>query len=192
MLNDAHPAPHILSPVSTDPWSMIHESAGESIVYAEVQRFRQIWILILVGFIALLSWYSFLLQIVIGEPFGTNPAPDILVLVLWVIFGILFPVWFLVMRLEVQVTRTDLRFRMYPLHLHWREFPLATIARAEAVTYRPLREYGGWGIRTGMKGWAYNVSGNWGVQVTLESGRSFLLGSLHPEELASAIQSGMA
>jgi hypothetical protein len=114
------------------------------------------------------------------------------VILLFVVFGILFPVWFLVMRLEVQVTRTDLRFRMFPLHLQWREFPLATIVEAEAVTYRPVREYGGWGIRIGRKGMAYNVSGNWGVQITLESGRSFLLGSLQPEKLASAIHSGMS
>ncbi len=171
---------------------MTRDSPGDSVVYSEEQRFRQIWILLLVGFIAILAWYSFLLQIVIGEPFGTNPAPDILVLILLVIFGIIFPVWFFVMRLEVQVTRTDLRFRMFPLHLKWREFPLATIVRAEAVTYRPILEYGGWGIRIGLKGWAYNVSGNRGVQVTLEGGRSFLLGSLQPERLASAIQSGMA
>jgi len=171
---------------------MTGESPGDSVVYSEEQRFRQIWILLLVGFIAILAWYSFLLQIVIGEPFGTNPAPDILVLILLVIFGIIFQVWFLVMRLEVQVTRTDLRFRMFPLHIQWREVPLATIVKAEAVTYRPILEYGGWGIRIGKKGWAYNVSGNRGVQVTLEDGKSFLLGSLQPERLASAIQSGMA
>ncbi len=171
---------------------MTRDSPGESVVYAEEQRFRQIWILILVGFIAMLAWYSFLLQIVLGEPFGTNPAPDILVLALLVLFGILFPVWFLVMRLEVQVTRTDLRFRLFPLHLQWREFPLATMVKAEAVTYRPIREYGGWGIRIGRKGKAYNISGNRGVQVTLEGGRSFLLGSLQPEKLALAIQSGIA
>jgi len=171
---------------------MIPKSPGESVIYAEEQRFRQIWILILVGFIAMLAWYSFLLQIVLGEPFGTNPAPDILVLALLVLFGILFPVWFLVMRLEVQVTRTDLRFRLFPLHLQWREFPLATIVKAEAVTYRPILEYGGWGIRIGRKGKAYNISGNRGVQVTLEGGRSFLLGSLQPEKLALAIQSGIA
>jgi len=178
--------------VNTDSCSMIRESPGDSVVYAEEQRFRQIWILLIVGFIAILAWISFLLQIVIGEPFGTNPAPDILVIVLLVIFGIIFPVWFFVMRLEVQVTRTDLRFRLFPLHLQWREFPLATIVEAEAVTYRPILEYGGWGIRIGRKGMAYNVSGNRGVQVTLEGGKSFLLGSLQPENLASAIQSGIA
>ena len=170
---------------------MTRYSPGDAVVYAEEQRFRQIWILMLVGFIAIHAWYSFLLQIVIGEPFGTNPAPDILVLILLVIFGIIFPVWFLVMRLEVQVTRTDLRFRMFPLHIQWREVPLATIVKAEAVTYRPILEYGGWGIRIGKKGWAYNVSGNRGVQVTLEDGKSFLLGSLQPERLATAIQSGI-
>ncbi len=115
--------------MSSDPCSMTRESSGESVVSAEEQRFRQIWILILVGFIAMLAWYSFLLQIVIGEPFGTNPAPDILVLALLVLFGILFPVWFLVMRLEVQVTRTDLRFRLFPLHLQCGNSPLPPLSK---------------------------------------------------------------
>ena len=61
-------------------------------LFSETQRFRQIWILLLVGLIALISWYSFFQQIILGMPFGNNPASDTAVAILLLIFGILFPV----------------------------------------------------------------------------------------------------
>ena len=168
---------------------MTRYSPDDLVVFSEEQRFRQIWILILIAFIAAIAWYSFIQQIVMGSPFGNNPAPDSVVLIILAVFGIIFPAWFIIMKLEIQVTQNALRFRMYPLHLSWREFPLDTIADATAVVYRPLREYGGWGIRIGRKGMAYNVSGNEGVQVTLRNGKSFLLGSLRATELGQALRS---
>jgi hypothetical protein len=65
--------------------------------------------------------------------------------------------------------------------------PFEAIQTYEAKTYRPLREYGGWGIRYGAAGKAYNVSGNLGVQLSLLSGRKIMLGSQKPEELVLAI-----
>ena len=160
-------------------------------LFSETQRFRQIWILLLVGLIALISWYSFFQQIILGMPFGNNPASDTAVAILLLIFGILLPVLFLVLKLETQVTRTALRFRFFPLHLKWREVPFGTIAEVKAVVYRPLREYGGWGIRFGRKGIAYNVSGDRGVQVTLKSGISFLIGTQRGEEMEQHLLSAI-
>jgi hypothetical protein len=54
-------------------------------------------------------------------------------------------------------------------------------------TYRPIRDYGGWGIRYGRGGKAYNVSGNRGVMLELSDGQKLLIGSQRPEELANAI-----
>jgi hypothetical protein len=163
-------------------------------LFNEIQRFRQPWVWFLVGGIACIAWYSFIRQVIFGDPFGSNPASDAGVIIILVIFGIIFPVWFLIMRLEIQVTSSSLRFRMFPLHMNWREVPFGTIDGVVAVVYRPIREYGGWGIRFGRKGIAYNVSGDRGVQVTLKSGKSFLLGSRRPEELGrvllSRIQTG--
>jgi hypothetical protein len=161
----------------------------EDLAYHEVQQFRQIWIVLIVAFLAAIAWYTFAVQIILGEPFGTNPAPDIVVLIILAIFGIAFPLWFFVMKLEIQVTGTALRFRMYPLHPSWKEVPFETVSNVMAVVYRPLREYGGWGIRFGRKGMAYNVSGDRGVQVTLKSGKSFLLGSLRAEDLELVLRS---
>lgn len=46
----------------------------------------------------------------------------------------------------------------------------------------------GWGVHFTSKGWLYNVSGFDAVQITLKSGKTFLLGSDEPEQLCSALQ----
>jgi hypothetical protein len=154
--------------------------------FSEVQRFRQVWVVILVGFIAVLSW-AFL----IGLLFKPDPSSVGIVIIVFIIFGVIFPVWFLIMKLEIRVGGLFLSYRMFPLHLSWREVAIGEIASAEAVTYRPILEYGGWGIRIGCRGWAYNVLGNRGVFIRRKSGTCFLLGSQRPEELAAVIQKAM-
>ncbi len=57
--------------------------------------------------------------------------------------------------------------------------------------YRPILEYGGWGIRYGLRGRAYNVSGNRGLRVELTNGKHILFGSAKPEELKLALDNMM-
>ena len=68
-----------------------------------------------------------------------------------------------------------------------RRIPIGQIARVEPRVYRPLGEFGGWGIR----GWggrvAYNVSGDTGVELTLADGRQILIGTQRAADLAGAI-----
>jgi hypothetical protein len=85
---------------------------------------------------------------------------------------------------EVRLDGLYVRFRPFTRRrrIGWRE-----IVRAEACRYRPLREYGGWGIRFGPRGKAYNVHGDRGVRLELTDGRRLLIGSQRPDELAAAI-----
>lgn len=95
--------------------------------------------------------------------------------------------FFAVVRMVVRVTPKGLDVAFHPLI--YRHIPLADIASCEARVYRPIREYGGWGVRWGWKGGrAYNVRGNRGVQLELRSGESVLLGSQRADELASVIR----
>lgn len=87
-----------------------------------------------------------------------------------------------------------MRTILFPDELHVRfgrrirfRIPLKNVVRAFPRTYRPISEYGGWGIRFGRSGRAFNMSGNRGVQLVLKSGRRVLIGSQRPEELAAAI-----
>jgi len=56
-----------------------------------------------------------------------------------------------------------------------------------AREYKPIREYGGWGIRYVIGGIAYNVYGNKGVQLILKNKKKVLVGTQKPEEFYQAI-----
>lgn len=154
--------------------------------HVEVQRFRQPWLLAIVLGIAGLMWWGFVTQIVLGRPWGTKPAPDAAVWALTVVFGILLPAWFLVGAMHTVVDDDGIRIRFFGVHR--RTIGIDRIAAAEAVTYHPLLDYGGWGIRLGLQGWCYNVSGNRGVRLRLVDGRTVMIGSGRADELAEAIR----
>jgi len=64
---------------------------------------------------------------------------------------------------------------------------LSNIARAQAVVYRPIRDYGGWGIRGFGNRRAWNVRGDRGVLLVRRDGSTLLIGSQRPRELLSAL-----
>ena len=160
--------------------------ATHPVLFREVQRFRDVWwVMVLVFGIAALQWWLLLAQLLSGRPVGDNPAPTAILLLYWLLFGVGLPVFFLLLRLEVEVTPNTVLIRYAPLFT--RQIAKNEIAGVEPLTYGPLREFGGWGIR----GWggrvAYNVRGNQGVELTLADGRRVLIGTQRADELAAAI-----
>ncbi len=160
---------------------------AEKVYYHEVQQFNQWWLWFLIIGIAGLFWYGFIQQIVFGTPFGSKPASNVGIWIFWIVFGIGFPLLFYTLRLIVKVCEDAIYVRFPPFHLRFQKIPLAKLEGYEVLTYSPISDYGGWGIRYGSIGKAYNVSGNRGVQLELLNGERILIGSQKPEELAAAI-----
>ncbi|MCS6844042.1 MAG: DUF6141 family protein [Caldilineales bacterium] len=155
-------------------------------LYREEQRFRSLWLWLLVLLVVALNWWIFLQQIVLGKPAGNRPGPDWLVWVIWLLFGVGLPIFFYRLALVVEVHDDAVHVRFAPLVN--RRIPAEEIQDVEATTYRPVREYGGWGVRgVSRRNVAYNVSGNRGVRLTLRDGSRVLIGSQQPEALATAI-----
>lgn len=75
-----------------------------------------------------------------------------------------------------------------PLRFLKRRIAWDEIERIYARTYRPLHEYGGWGIRRGKSGTAYNMRGNQGIQIELRNGRKILIGTQQPEAFLDAVR----
>lgn len=67
----------------------------------------------------------------------------------------------------------------------WRK----SVAVADIATVESVRNpwWWGWGIHLTPRGWLYNVSGCSAVEVTLNTGRRFRLGTDEPDALAQAI-----
>jgi hypothetical protein len=161
------------------------------LLYREVQYFRQVWLWAIVLGVAGLSIYALVEQLILDRPFGSKPAPDIGVLIIGIVFGLGLPLLFYRAKLTTEVVREGIHYRFFPFHLSTQKIPLGGVKTCEVITYSPLRDYGGWGIRYGSRGKAYNVSGNRGVRLELSNGKRILFGSQKPEELAAAVVSAM-
>lgn len=150
------------------------------VLYSETQVFRQWWLWVLVLLPA-----TILLGIIIGQ-IGENP---ISLVIIFFIIGLGFPLFIYELQLKTQVTEKGIYIRFFPLHWKWIIFKFDDINLVDAITYSPLMDYGGWGIRYGIKGRgkAYNVSGNLGVLITFKNGKNVLIGSKTHELLRDII-----
>lgn len=155
-------------------------------VFREVQR-TPLWVWLIVLPIAAFHWYWWFQQLLLKVPFGEKPAPDWLVLLLWLVLGVALPAFLFILRLETEVRSDALYFRYFPLHLSYHRMLLSQLTRYEVKTYNPIGEYLGWGIIEGRKYSAYTMSGDRGVQLWLSDGRRVLIGSRKPEKLLAAL-----
>jgi hypothetical protein len=160
--------------------------------FHEEQRFTQrwLWVLIILNMLvlAVIFGYGFIEQLVFGRPWGDRPVSDmtlILVGATVLLFSASMIYIFYTLRLITEVRDSGLYIRFYPFR--GSSIPYHNIKSCEARTYNPLREYGGWGIKYGRSGKAYNIIGNRGVQLVLDNQQRILIGSQHAEELEQAI-----
>ena len=156
--------------------------------YHEVQRFSSLgWIWLVILPIAGYIWYSAYQQLIVGQPVGTRPAPDLMLIIYWLAFGIAMPLFFLWGGMRTEVRTDGLYIEALPLAFCSQHIAYSEIQTYEACHYRPLLDFGGWGIRFGRGGKAYTVSGNQGVQLVFKNGRRLLIGSQHPDQLVNAM-----
>ena len=60
-------------------------------------------------------------QIVLGKPFGNNPAPDIVLIIIVVVIGFGLPIFFYVTNLTTEVRDDGVHFRFFPFHISFRK-----------------------------------------------------------------------
>ena len=109
---------------------------------------------------------------------------------LWLLIGIVLPLLFYYMGLVVEVHGDQLLIRYVPLlqrSIDWDEITVVSVQ-----TYQPIRQFGGWGIRSHGHHLAYSVKGDHAVELTLNDGHRILIGSQKPQDLALAIESQLA
>ncbi|MFK3959968.1 DUF6141 family protein [Guptibacillus hwajinpoensis] len=162
----------------------------QTIHYTEVQRPNQIWIWAVVLGIAIMMWIGFIRQVVMGIPFGSNPGSDMQLTIFLVLFGIAFPIVMLGwLRLITEVRDDGVYVRFVPFHLSNRVFLFQDIKSYESLEYRPIKRFGGWGIRWNLsKEKAYSISGKHGVLIDVK-GEKIMIGSREPDQLVDVMRS---
>ena len=162
--------------------------ATQQTLFWERQHFRQIWLWVVVLGVAAIFWSGFVAQVLLGNSFGSKPASDIELLILFLLMGLGLPFFFYRMSLTTVVRPGELQVRFWPFHLRPVRIPLHSLRSYERITYQPIRDYGGWGIRWSTKGKAYNMLGSEGVLLHFYDKKPLLIGSQKAGELFEAIR----
>lgn len=162
--------------------------------FREEQKFRQpiLWIILLVGTAACTGTILWMIsrQVIQDIPFGEDAMSNERMVALGIMITLLNAIllaFVFSLRLHTEVTSQGLFLRFRPIQRKTRQIDLSEVASVEAVQYRPALEYGGWGIRRGRQGTAYNVTGDLGVRIDYENGYHLLIGTRYPRELKDAI-----
>lgn len=142
--------------------------------FQEEQRFVQWWIYLVPVFLLVFTAFVTIQQLVYAQPVGNNPVPNGQLWILWVFaMGIFWLIW--AVRLSTVIDATGIHVRLKPFTKA--SYSWDQIEKIYLRKYRPLREYGGYGLRFGSNGKAYNISGNEGIQLELKSGKKILIGT---------------
>jgi len=162
-------------------------------LFLETQKFVQlwIWIILIVVFGTQFVWIGFAIyqQIFLNEPWGNKPMSNLALIftTLWVGFVMLTLIaLFLLTRLETRVYRDGIYFIYFPFHWKYRKVSWEKLDEILGRKYRPLVEFGGWGIRWGYKKWAYTVSGNECIELRKDDYK-ILIGTKRLNEFLSAL-----
>ena len=156
------------------------------VFYKEEQKFGSRSLYLSMGIIYAIPTVSFMVsfyyQFVLKEPWGDKPMSDAgLLLTALLVFAVLIGSAFLLFssKLLVEVTAKDLHFTFWPYFKKAKSYSKSDIERYEIREYKPIMEYGGWGVKQGKKGVgkAYNVRGKIGLQLYLKDGRKVLIGT---------------
>lgn len=99
--------------------------------------------------------------------------------------ALLIIIFYFAVQLRTSVTNDSVNVRMTPFG--GQEIALEDIRTVEVVDYRPLRDFGGWGVRFGRKGKIYNARGDRAVKLSMTDKSTLFIGSSRPEQLANVI-----
>ena len=155
--------------------------------YNECQKFRQwwLWLILLIGPTIISA--VFLSQLISSDPKDSGAGVDIRLALIMLITAVGPCLFVYYCKMDTAIRQDGVYIKFKPFHRKWVILPFKTITSAAPVTYRPIRDYGGWGIRYGSKGKAYNVSGAQGVLLEVTQSKPILIGSQKPQDLFTAI-----
>jgi len=170
----------------------------EKLLFKEEQSFHQWWLWLIIISSTLISTVPFMIGIytqeVLEKPWGNHPGSTgllvfVLVLDLLIMLGI---IWlFLKISLQVEIREGGLHYKFPPLLVKWKTIAKEEIESFTVRTYRPVSEFGGWGIKGSRRKKAYNVSGNIGLELVLKNGRKVLFGTQKSQAIKYAMEKMM-
>jgi len=159
----------------------VESSCSSSGIFNEEQPFEKKWkwLYYLLVLLLLLVLYN-----AVKSPDVNNIGGFCVVLLACLIITLLLRTF----KLSTQIDSSGISYKFPPAIPDWERISWHEIRSVEVVSYNPIADFGGWGIRiTGTKS-AYIVSGNEGLQIALKTGSIVMIGTNKAPELTIVTQ----
>ena len=179
--------------------------------FYECQQLKRWHILLTSVPVNLLLVVSCIMQIGLGKPWGGNPVPDVILIVVTVLMILIMATMFwLNMKTVIDKDGIHISMRFCPFYVKSSSFLWEEVSEISVRKYSPFRAFGGWGIRIGVsslslsgakmriipgRGYilgfnsvAYSVSGNAGMQFVYKGNKNVLIGTNSPEDLSEVLR----
>ena len=158
------------------------------IFFEEEQRFTNRWLWLLLSCTSIVFIYEIFEQILVHKSVADYSQKDN-VLILMGIIPLVIMYLFYKIKFTTRIDNEGIYYQFYPFHLREKKISWDEIDTIYVRKYKPIIEYGGWGIRIKpfKKDIAYNIWGNWGLQIEKSDGKRILLGTQRPEDIKRAI-----
>ena len=90
--------------------------------------------------------------------------------------------------LYTKIDSSGIYYKMFPFVNNLKFIDWKDIKKIEVVSYDPISEYGGWGVRGFKSNRAYNTHGNMGIRILFNDDNKLLLGTNLADAAKTAIE----
>jgi len=151
-------------------------------VFIEQQKFTQLLVIIILSIVIIVAGYSTFKEL---DQITTGSLTEKLSALSGLIIVLLVVLLFTKLKLKTRIDEKGIYYQFFPFHLSFKFIDWNTISKCKIRNYNPITEYGGWGVKFGLKKKekAYTTKGNIGLQLVLKNGTKVLIGTQKKEEL---------
>jgi len=135
--------------------------------FKETQRMNQIWLWILLGSIEIILIYKFTIDYLEKSIFQIIP----------IIIVTLTCVFIYSIKLGYVISNNNITISFFPFLSNSKKIEIKDIQKISIIKYKPLMEYGGWGLRYSINKTAYTIKGNKGIYLEMRDGKNLLIGT---------------
>ena len=149
-------------------------------VFKEEQRFNQWWLIV----ICTIAGIGILLNLGLFQGFSENLSISKL---LGAALGLFICIGIFLVKMHTKIDKSGVKVWFSPFRFTKKSFRWNELENAHTRKYRPISEFGGWGIRIFRKHKAYNVKGDKGIQLKTKEGKFFLIGTQQTQNVDRVI-----
>lgn len=153
-------------------------------IFKEVQTYRGTWLMFLI-LILELPMIILVAAVILSSESNSQEAIWIIPALL-LLMGTIF-MFIMSLRLELRIEPDEIKYRFIPFFSKWKSITREEIKEVQVISYSPISDYGGWGLKGNKTTKAYSILGDHGLLINHGQKKKIMIGTQKGKELKEFI-----